>query len=75
MKKEFKDLTTDEKKEYYLLRAISLDLPYTISMIPFIVLMLISTSVYIGIGSTVIFIFLAIEWFLDLNRLNKVYEI
>ena len=75
MKKEFNDLENDEKKEYYILRALSVDIPYTISMIPFIVIMLITSSLYVGLGATLIFIVLSIGYFIDVKKLKKVYDL
>jgi hypothetical protein len=73
MKKEFNDLTTEEQKEFLFLQGVSVDLPYTIALIPFIVILLITSNKLIGAGSLLILIILGIGFFIDMKKLNKVY--
>jgi hypothetical protein len=73
MKKEFKDLSIEEKKEFLFLQAISIDLPYTIALIPMIILYLITSSVYVGIGSVVMIVCLIVGFIIDFKKLSNLY--
>jgi hypothetical protein len=73
MKKEFNDLSLDKKKEYLFLQAISIDLPYVIALIPFIVLGIVTSSVYVGVASLIMIACLVTGFFIDMKKLNKVY--
>ena len=73
MKKTFDDLSNDEKKEYYFLRAMSIDIPYTIALVPFLVILLITSSKFVGIGSLIILGIIGIGYYIDSKKHDKIY--
>lgn len=72
MKKEFKDLTVDEKKEYLFLEALSLDLPYVIPITAFSIVTIITTNAFVGFGSIAILFILAIGYIKDRKKFKEV---
>lgn len=73
MKRDFNDLTTEEQKEFLFLQGVSIDLPYTIALIPFVVILLITSNKFIGAGSLIILIILGIGFFIDMKKLKTVF--
>ena len=73
MKKEFEDLETDVKKEYLFMKQLAYELPYTLALVPFIIISLTSKSTIIGIASLIIFFIIAFGYSREIKKLNKVY--
>ena len=73
MKKTFNDLEKDEKKEFLFIQGLTIDLPYVILIVPFIVILLITSNTYIGLGAIAILICAFIGVYIDYKKLKSVY--
>ena len=75
MKRTYEDLSDDEKQVYLLSRGLAVDLPYAICLIPFMVILLVTSNKYIGVGAFFICVVFFIGYFIDLKRLRKAHRI